>query len=764
MNITNREVNAPNGIIDECGYIECTQYGFLLILNDLQLLPGRYTFSIWIKSSDEGMVSINEQSESTGTEWKRYIYNIDGDNITEIVLEFQAGEYWIYHAKLESGDKATDWTPAPEDVDDSINIAQKTADGKNAVYYQDEEPENGNYKENDIWFDTDNGFKAHYYMDGIWKEAQYGTEAFAAESITAEKIAASAITAGKIAAGAITTEKLDSFSIIADKIAAGAITSDKIAANAITAGKIAAGAITSDSLSADSVTSKAISADAILTEHISSNAITGDKIAAETITATNIDVTDLIANGFIKTNKLTAANIDVNSLMAQNITAAGTIQSTNYSYVNGNYSNAGIQFDMSTGKVTSKNFSIDVSGNVRLKGIIYAETGGSIGGWTINSDSLSYGNENSGSFMLLKPSTNTILTSSGYNRSLLTDGCLKFEKSSDGQNIDYAKFRITYWADKSSVYGVGVNSEVDSKFISFGNKNTENDDSYTTVLLLNYGLNPYKDKSDVSKGERTEDILIYGRTYFDGNIYFNNESCLGALSGGGVYCGGKFYIDGDLSVVGTGVVKTLKDSNGNAHVLSLGWSGTDLQVLVDSTYFHLSTSNHNHDTIYSKLNHNLWDHTITWTDSGNARTSSTSSDSDYNLACVQWVKDNYVKTSSDERVKCNFTSLPKNIDIIFDSFKINQYNYKDELKINGYYFGDTAQHIEYILNENGLNSSDYAIVCKRPVDMDSKEKDYIKDDDFHYIDMNNIVWLCVDQIQKLKRKISELESLYVSTE
>jgi hypothetical protein len=57
---------------------------------------------------------------------------------------------------------------------------------------------------------------------------QFGTNAIAVGSVTAERIAANAILAGKIAAGAVT----------ADKIVAGAITADKIAAGIIVAGII----------------------------------------------------------------------------------------------------------------------------------------------------------------------------------------------------------------------------------------------------------------------------------------------------------------------------------------------------------------------------------------------------------------------------------------------------------------------------------------------------------------------------------------------
>ena len=54
---------------------------------------------------------------------------------------------------------------------------------------------------------------------------------------------------------------------------------------------------------------------------------------------------------------------------------------------------------------------------------------------------------------------------------------------------------------------------------------------------------------------------------------------------------------------------------------------------------------------------------------------------------------------------------------------------------------------------------DYAVVGKRPVDMDSNEKDYIQNDSFHYINTDNIIWLCVDQIQKLKKRVKELEEM-----
>jgi hypothetical protein len=87
--------------------------------------------------------------------------------------------------KIEAGNKATDWTPAPEDYLPQASLVS-------------------NWTTNTTWIDG-----------------------------------------GKIYTGSITADKIAANSITADKIATDAITADKIVANAITAGKIATDAIKS---------------------------------------------------------------------------------------------------------------------------------------------------------------------------------------------------------------------------------------------------------------------------------------------------------------------------------------------------------------------------------------------------------------------------------------------------------------------------------------------------------------------------------------
>lgn len=220
--------------------------------------------------------------------------------------------------------------------------AVSIANGKNTAYYQTTQPSGGTYKTNDLWFDTDDGYRMYYYNGSAWTATQYGTNAILASAITAEKIAASAVTAGKIAASAVT----------ADKIAANAVTAGKINTNAVTSGTIAAGAVTTDKISSNAITSVKIAADAITSDKIVSNAITSakiasgaissDKILAGAVTADKISVNDLYAigatiGGFkIDTRSIrtgTPDNVyfvyDIDSMTAdavQNLTA-GTIES-----------------------------------------------------------------------------------------------------------------------------------------------------------------------------------------------------------------------------------------------------------------------------------------------------------------------------------------------------------------------------------------------------------------------------------------------------
>lgn len=98
--------------------------------------------------------------------------------------------------KLERGTLATDWTPAPEDLENAITTSQETADGKNTVYYQNSAPTNQTFKVNDIWFDTDDENKMYHWNGSAWTAAPFGNAAFS--NIDAGKVTTGTMSAARI--------------------------------------------------------------------------------------------------------------------------------------------------------------------------------------------------------------------------------------------------------------------------------------------------------------------------------------------------------------------------------------------------------------------------------------------------------------------------------------------------------------------------------------------------------------------------------------
>src|SRR5699024_7186057 len=95
---------------------------------------------------------------------------------------------FFYELKLERGDIATDWTPAPEDVDKSIQKAQTTADGKNTIYRQNTQPSTSGRKVGDVWFKSNADNKMYTFNGTKWVESKFGEDAIVANSITANHI------------------------------------------------------------------------------------------------------------------------------------------------------------------------------------------------------------------------------------------------------------------------------------------------------------------------------------------------------------------------------------------------------------------------------------------------------------------------------------------------------------------------------------------------------------------------------------------------
>ncbi|MBO1006012.1 tail fiber domain-containing protein, partial [Pseudogracilibacillus auburnensis] len=246
-----------------------------------------------IDSAQSGVFSINNKwqrfsfsfavtQEIIDTTQHFYIRNNQhvGNNTANINIESK----W---AQIEKGNKATDWTPAPED-----NPAL-------------------------LW-----RYEDTTYIDG-------------------GKIYAHSVTANEIATGTITANELASNAVIADKIAANAITAGKIAANAVTSAKIDAYAVTADKIAANSISSNMIATAGLDAGVIKFGTMSGERIATRTIVANQIATGTLTANE-LASKSVTAEKINVNNLSA--ITAnlgtvtAGTLRTVRLEGATGTFS------------------------------------------------------------------------------------------------------------------------------------------------------------------------------------------------------------------------------------------------------------------------------------------------------------------------------------------------------------------------------------------------------------------------------------------
>lgn len=165
----------------------------------------------------------------------------------------------------------------------------------------------------------------------------------------------------------VATDVLTGVNIYADDITAGTLSVDRLVLRGTDKSLVYA-----LNNSGELVSTQVDTLDAyILTERT----ITADKIVAESITTNEIDVEDLVATGFIGTNRLTADNIQVNDLNAFKATIGGFDIGAKYIANNttelaGTSSSVYVGLD---GISCGQNFIAKADGTVTVRGSVYME-------------------------------------------------------------------------------------------------------------------------------------------------------------------------------------------------------------------------------------------------------------------------------------------------------------------------------------------------------------------------------------------------------
>ena len=112
---------SPLGIEEECAKFVIDDVATPFVLHNVMLMPQTYSFSFWAKADALSSLNIMGNDVSITTDWTKHtiiFYSEQSD--LHIVFDTNT-TFYMYHTKLEVGNTATDWSPAPEDVNDTIN-------------------------------------------------------------------------------------------------------------------------------------------------------------------------------------------------------------------------------------------------------------------------------------------------------------------------------------------------------------------------------------------------------------------------------------------------------------------------------------------------------------------------------------------------------------------------------------------------------------------------------------------------------------------
>lgn len=226
----------------------------------------------------------------------------------------------IDRIKLERGTVATDWTPAPEDTEATVQVVQTaltkaTGDikslGERITTVQSKA--NGNTSAVQTHAESINGLEAQYTVkvDVNGKVAGYGLATTPKNGTPESKFI---VNADRFGVGS--TGKADVFPFVVDtqknrvgvngelvvngkaiieKLNAGDIHGDKITANTLNANRLKAGSVTAREMAAGSITADKLAASSITADKLAANSVTSDKLSVKNLSSMSSDLGDIRA-------------------------------------------------------------------------------------------------------------------------------------------------------------------------------------------------------------------------------------------------------------------------------------------------------------------------------------------------------------------------------------------------------------------------------------------------------------------------------------
>lgn len=127
----------PFDQIDECAKFIIDDPMSSFTLHDITEVGKEYTLAFWVKADDASKLLVASNSIPVTTEWLRHIIVFTAKEKDLEILFRSNGNYYMYHSKLEKGNKATEWELSIDDlsyeIDESIAILHETTIEENTA-------------------------------------------------------------------------------------------------------------------------------------------------------------------------------------------------------------------------------------------------------------------------------------------------------------------------------------------------------------------------------------------------------------------------------------------------------------------------------------------------------------------------------------------------------------------------------------------------------------------------------------------------------
>lgn len=385
----------PNGGQSVMSKVTVTSAGFLS-LADIKS-SDTYTLRLWIKASGARTVLAyiggSAYTISATTSWQVCKFTAQATP-SSCDLYLPAGTYYIWHPKLERSSKASDYSPAPEDVDENIEDSANAATNAANAY-------------------TDGALQSYSTTAEMRSEINQTRDEInlsVTEQITQTRTYADRKAAeARTNAGTDTDTKLQSYVTTTTHTSDLQILSNQIATKVSTStfnsleGRVTtaesnitqnASAISSTVTSVNALNGRMTTAESNITQNatdISLRVIKGDRsVSGQTVNDTIAEINASTKGILLSTAgklQITAGNFQLDAYGNATL-AGGIIRSSNYVA-----NTSGTKIDLSNGTIDTKNFKVSSTG-------ILTATGASITGSTFQIDTTGRGGENIGYIML----------------------------------------------------------------------------------------------------------------------------------------------------------------------------------------------------------------------------------------------------------------------------------------------------------------------------------------------------------------------------